>query len=233
MRMRTTILTGILMAAWAAGSRGQELFTDENRFYLAPIVGASWATLVDEEYEPLVNGNLFTAGGAGGMAFARTNGQVRLEFEGRYRDQFSIGQQFATPLGPASADLEVTDNWSAMVNGWRDFSITDKLGIYGGGGIGAGGYGLNFNAGLTGQPPLLYARDRHTEFAWQVGAGVLYALHERITLDLGYRFYQVGLGRTTVTGPLAPFLAPDPVDTGLACNEMLLTLRIYDPFRRW
>ena len=70
MRMRTTILTGILMAAWAAGSRGQELFTDENRFYLAPIVGTSWAALVDEEYEPLVNGNLFTAGGAGGMAFA-------------------------------------------------------------------------------------------------------------------------------------------------------------------
>ena len=120
-----------------------------------------------------------------------------------------------------------------MVNGWRDFSITDKLGIYGGGGIGAGGYGLNGNVGLPGQPQLVYCRDRHTEFAWQVGAGVLYALHERITLDLGYRFYQVGLGRTTVTGPLAPLAFPDPVDTGLACNEMLLTLRIYEPFRRW
>ena len=229
MRMRTTILTGILMAAWAAGGQGQELFTDENRFYLAPIVGTSWAALVDEEYEPLVNGNLFTAGGAGGMAFARTNGQVRLEFEGRYRDGFSINRQ----EGPLLAELEVIDNWSAMVNGWRDFSITDKLGIYGGGGIGAGGYGLNFNAGANGLPPLLYASDRHTEFAWQVGAGVLYALHERITLDLGYRFYSVGLGRTTLNGPITSIVKLDPVDTGLACNEMLLTLRIYDPFRRW
>ena len=55
---------------------------------------------------------------------------------------------------------------------------------------------------------------------------------ERITLDLGYRFYSVGLGKTTINGPI-PDLKLDPVTTGLACNEMLLTLRIYEPFRRW
>jgi len=56
-----------MRAAWSGTSRGQELFTDENRFYLAPIVGVSWATLVDEQYQPLVNADLFTAGGAGGV----------------------------------------------------------------------------------------------------------------------------------------------------------------------
>jgi len=85
---------------------------------------------------------------------------------------------------------------------------------------------------VTGLPPLLQGSDRHTEFAWQVGTGVLYALHERITLDLGYRFYSVGLGKTTINGPISD-LKLDPVTTGLACNEMLLTLRIYEPFRRW
>jgi opacity protein-like surface antigen len=65
-----------------------------------------------------------------------------------------------------------------------------------------------------------------------VGTGVLYALHERITLDLGYRFYSVGLGKTTINGPVSD-LKLDPVTTGLACNEMLLTLQIYELFRRW
>jgi opacity protein-like surface antigen len=239
-----TIIVVLLAAASAAGGRGQDLFTDDDRFYLAPIIGASWATVVNAEYQPVnapiqTAGSLFSAGGAAGIAFDRDSGQVRLEFEGRYRDSYSVAStRFVGPI-PLTADVELVDNWSTLVNVWRDFSITKRLGLYGGGGIGAGGYGLSTGVTVDTLPPIAQGSSRHTAFAWQVGTGVLYALNDRITLDLGYRFYSVGLGTTAIksTGIVPPdILPPDaslPVTTGFASNELLLNIRIYEPFRRW
>lgn len=237
-----TITVVLLAAASAAGGRGQDLFTDDDRFYLAPIIGASWASVVNDEYQPVnapiqTAGSLFSAGGAAGIAFDRDSGQVRLEFEGRYRDSYSVASTiFAAPV-PVTADVQLVDNWSTLVNVWRDFSITNRLGLYGGGGIGAGGYGLSTTFTLADLPPVAQGSSRHSAFAWQVGTGLLYALNDRITLDLGYRFYSVGLGTTAIksTGVL-PFVPPDasfPVSTGFASNELLLNIRIYEPFRRW
>lgn len=223
-----SILAVATTALCGGTSRGDELFASENRFYLAPIIGASWGTLLDDSYDSVANQDLFTAGGAGGVAFARERGQLRMEFEGRYRDSFGISQG----SGPVQATLNVTDNWSAMVNLWRDFSITDRLGIYGGGGIGGGGYGLNFDASV-----IIFdisGSSRLTQFAWQAGGGVLYALSERITLDLGYRFYNVGFGDTTLVLEAGGVpLASQTITTSFATSEMLLSVRIYEPFRSW
>ncbi len=35
-----------------------------------------------------------------------------------------------------------TENWSVLANVWRDFMITERIGCYGGGGIGGGGLTL-------------------------------------------------------------------------------------------
>ena len=222
-------MLAVVTAALCGGtSRGDELFASENRFYLAPVSGASWGMLLDDSFDSIVNQDLFTAGGAGGVAFARDRGQLRMEFEGRYRDSFGISEG----SGPVQATLNVTDNWSAMVNLWRDFSITDRLGIYGGGGIGGGGYGLNFDASVVILD--ISGSSRLTQFAWQAGGGVLYALNERITLDLGYRFYNVGVGDTTLLFEAGgvPF-ASETITTSFATSEMLLSVRIYEPFRKW
>lgn len=236
----TRIVVVAALASCAASVRGEDslLFANENRFYLAPIVGASWGTLFyyepadpgdpSEPGQPIMNGNLFTAGGAAGVAFARDRGQLRLEFEGRYRDNFGTSREV---LPGISASLQITDNWSTMANAWRDFSFTDRLGIYGGGGIGAGGYGVN--------PSISFGNDviigsTMTAFAWQAGGGVLYAFNERITLDLGYRFYSVGPGNSTLQliGNGTP-VESTAVSTSFATSEMLLSLRVYEPFRRW
>lgn len=244
-RVHSLTITVVLLAATsAAGGRGQDLFTDDDRFYLAPIIGASWATVVNDEYQPVntpiqTAGNLFSAGGAAGIAFDRDSGQARLEFEGRYRDSYSVAStRFVGPI-PVTADVQLVDNWSTLVNLWRDFSITNRLGLYGGGGIGAGGYGLNTTVALADLPPIAQGSSRHAAFAWQVGTGLLYALNDRITLDLGYRFYSVGLGTTTIrpTGLIPPVIVPPdaslPISTGFASHELLLNIRIYEPFRRW
>lgn len=231
--MRWIAAAAFMLAMLLVGggsSRGDELFAEDNRFYLAPIIGASWGTLLDDGTDPFFDGSLFTAGGAGGVAVARDRGQLRLEFEGRYRDGFGVSQTFGT----TSASLQVIDNWSAMANLWRDFSVSERFGIYGGGGIGAGGYGFDFNISSASANDGIFGSNRITAFAWQVGGGVLYALNERVTLDLGYRFYSVGLGDSTLEFiQNGTPIGSDSISTAFAASELLLSIRIYEPFRRW
>ena len=241
-RLARLVVGAVLALSSAASVRGEDsfLFANENRFYIAPIVGASWGTLnlyepaepgEPAELEPVMNGNLFTAGGAAGVAFARDRGQLRLEFEGRYRDNFGISREVVLPRNFA-ASLQATDNWSTMANAWRDFSVTDRLGIYGGGGIGAGGYGLSLSASPL-LPNEFLTASNTTAFAWQAGGGVLYAFSERITLDLGYRFYSVGPGNSTLQANIPGLPVSQVASTTFASSELLLSLRIYEPFRSW
>ena len=200
------------------------------RFYLSGIVGASFATLSQPDLpssNAILNQTLLTGGGAAGWAFERPYGFWRTEFEARSRERMQF-----TELDPGAGftSLHLNNGWSTMANAWRDINLTDQAGIYLGGGIGAGGYRCAFNGENLGTT--VTGTTGITSFAWQAGGGAIYAFNDRVTLDLGYRFYSVGLGKTTINGPI-PDLKLDPVTTGLACNEMLLTLRIYEPFRRW
>lgn len=198
------------------------------RFYVAPIVGASWGEISFFEDSALER-RLFGAGGAVGVAITRPMGQLRLEAKGRYRDGFSAMRADETLF----ATLDTTDNWSAMVNVWRDVSLTRNFGVYGGGGIGAGGY--RFGLFATDGADVIASGDRDTAFAWQAGGGILYAVSDRVTLDLGYRYYSV----EPTEAPLLVSMAPGgPVFAGQLQNqfvarELLLTVRIYEPFRRW
>lgn len=198
------------------------------RFYVAPIVGASWGQLLvdgDVALEP----NLLTGGGAAGMAFTRPLGQLRVETEVRYRDGF--GRSAAS--GPAAATISGTENWSFLINAWRDVSLTDRLGVYGGAGLGWGGY--RFGLSLTDGVGSVSATSQNVTFAWQAGAGVLYAVSDRITLDLGYRFYAVEAGAAPVllTDGVVPPVQLGNLANQFVANELLLTLRIYEPFRGW
>lgn len=182
------------------------------RFYLAPIVGASWGQLLIQG-DTFASGNLFTAGGAAGMAITRPMGQLRIEGEGRYRDGINgVGGLIG---------VGATDNWSSLANVWRDFGVTENLGVYGGGGIGAGGY--RFTYATVGD---VFANAQLTGFAWQVGTGVIYAVSDRITLDLGYRYYSVGPLSACNCGGL-----PGDLLSQFVSNELLLAVRIYEPFR--
>ncbi|MGB8853688.1 MAG: outer membrane beta-barrel protein [Pirellulales bacterium] len=201
-----------------------------NRFYIAPIVGASWGEMVPLcDCVPAMNGNLLTAGGAVGMAFARPLGQWRTEVEGRYRDGFErnlpLFPDLQTPIG-------ITDNWSAMFNVWRDIPVTGRFGAYGGGGIGAGG--SRFLLSETDGIESLSSNQQTAAFAWQVGGGFIHAVSDRVTLDLGYRYYSTAAATSTIYAT-APGFPPTPFDnlnTQFLASELLFSLRIYEPFRR-
>jgi opacity protein-like surface antigen len=198
------------------------------RFYVAPIVGASWGAITMFEDSSLERW-LFGAGGAAGVAITRPMGQLRLEVEGRYRDDLSETRT----TGPVFAALDTTDNWSAMVNVWRDVSLPRNFGVYGGGGIGVGSY--RFGLFSTDGANVFASGDRDTAFAWQAGGGILYAVSDRITLDLGYRYYSVEPTEAPVFVTFPPFgpMFAGQLQNQFVASELLFTVRIYEPFRRW
>lgn len=200
------------------------------RFYLAPIIGASWGSLIIEDTTIIDGYPLLTAGGAVGVAVTRPGGQLRIEGEGRYRD----GVQRSDDSNPAfSLAIGAEDNWSSMVNLWRDIAVTRSVGVYGGGGIGAGGYRFDLDQQLgLGQ---IVSNQQVTAFAWQVGGGAIYDVSDRITLDLGYRFFSTVDADATLlaSGPGVPPIPLGDLPSRMCASELLLTLRIYEPFRGW
>jgi opacity protein-like surface antigen len=204
---------------------------DDRQFYLAGIIGADFATLnkFEGQEATVSNQSIFTAGGVAGIRLLRENGGLRFEFEGRGRDQVSDTYVDPDPsLG--SLTKQATDGWSAMVNVWRDYKLFDHFGLNVGGGIGSGGYRSVISG--TGLAGLAYSgNERVTNFAWQAGGGIFYEISQRVTLDLGYRFFSINASTATYDSIFEP--APVEYPTNFAASELLLTLRVYEPFRGW
>ncbi len=201
------------------------------RFYVAGIIGASFGTLQSGGVNTAggfpnsgsASDSLLTAGAAVGTAWERADGRVRLEIEGRGRDAL-VGTTDGFSPSPTPYAVRAVDGWSVLTNVWRDWYLGDRLGVYGGGGIGGGGYRLTVDDGISS------GYGHVGGFAWQVGMGVTYDLTRRTTLDLGYRFFD------TQSTPLALVAAGGgPAGTyrsNFYASELLFTVRIYDPFRQ-
>jgi opacity protein-like surface antigen len=199
-----------------------------DRWYVAGIVGSSFATLTSPGL-PSATDPLFTSGGAAGFAFEMLDRAWRLEVEGRARDPIA---EAATVDDVGSAALAATGGWSAMVNLWRDYEVTERLQCYVGGGIGGGGYRFGVDAEFPLQDTTLSGLGNASGFAWQVGSGVAYALTDRVTIDFGYRFFDLGAGG--LTAQLAQ--TGVPIDTArvtsaFSASEIFFAIRIYEPFR--
>lgn len=204
------------------------------RFYITGILGASFATLqsggVNAEGAFPNTGravdNLFTAGGAVGTAIDRSAGLLRLEVEGRGRDILP-GQtnSFEPPTPSFFYAVRAADGWSVMANAWRDWYLTDRLGFYGGGGIGAGGYRLSVDDGVVS------GYGHMGSFAWQAGTGTTYQITKRTTIDLGYRFFETVPDSLPLTVNGTGGLPAGSYVSNFYASELLLSVRIYEPFR--
>lgn len=188
------------------------------RFYVAGMIGPSFASVtspVPGANDVVASSNtIFNAGGALGVALERRRGQLRLEVEGMGRGPYEGLEANGAVV------TYLSDNWSVMTNGWRDLMLTDSVGIYGGGGIGAGGYTLA--EGLI-DGPILGTLDPTAAFAWQAGGGLLWLITDRLTFDAGYRYYSID----------ALQQRPGALANQFAASEVMFSLRLYEPFRAW
>lgn len=191
----------------------------DRRFYISGMLGPSFANFgVDGPSQSVdTQSTLLAAGGAMGIALEREHGRLRIETEGMGRSTyFGPGESF----GGLTVGLLAASNWSVMESVWRDVMITDRFGVYGGGGIGAGGYrwGLGTRGWVN---ETVYYPKAASAFAWQAGGGLIYEFTDRLTLDVGYRYFQIS--PVAISG----------VDLNFASSELLFSLRLYEPFRRW
>ena len=83
------------------------------------------------------------------------------------------------------------------MNLWRDYDVTERLTAYVGGGIGGGGYQFSVNQEYPVQGVTVTGVSTVGGFAWQAGGGLAFAVTDRITLDLGYRFFELASGSVT------------------------------------
>jgi opacity protein-like surface antigen len=224
------------------------------RLYIAGIVGNSFATLGtplgpngngtgDPSPSPAANQSLFTAGGAIGLAFEALDRDWRVEFEGRGRNNLVSNRTstFDSGAGPDTFLFTTTakNGWSTMVNLWRDYQATDRLSLYIGGGIGGGGYQFSYlkqSAGGFVPPNYQIATTNNVStFAWQAGGGTAYAITDRITLDIGYRYFQIanGTSAAVISYVPGPPVGSEVVGSAFSASELFFAFRIYEPFRNW
>jgi len=215
----------------------------EQRFYVTGMLGESFATLAEPLYQQIagggINRSVLTAGGAAGVAFERDNGRLRIEVEGRGRDDVTAHLSPQIPDAVANFNWAAADGWSALFNVWRDFTVSEQVDLYLGGGVGGGGYRYSMAGSLASSsgpgPVFAYGSNAQVaSFAWQTGGGVIWNLSDRVAFDVGYRFFSIDQSPAKLTGyfngtPIGSIVLPQQ----FTASELLFGLRIYEPFRRW
>lgn len=158
----------------------------------------------------------------GSLAFGHAYGngwRTEGEYVARRSDTYTSGSSiFATSFN----NHEVRSQ-RLMLNAYRDFAINDAWSVYG-----MAGAGLSHitSAGWQGNEGRQYAKATRTGLAWSLGAGVSLAAGNNITVDLGYRY--ADLGRTESgwnTFGNARGLQDEKMSLDLVSREVTLGLR--------
>lgn len=228
----------------AATDFASEFAASERRPYITGMLGSSLGTSDanqggDAAGGPLPGGaftsSMFHGEGAVGVAIARPGGGLRVEFEGRRRATPNLSEELWTSRpAPDVFRAAVGNEWSTMANVWRDLQITDRFGGYLGGGLGVGGckYAFRSGRGLGGATEPVAGSVQMSGLAWQAGGGITYAVTDRISCDIGYRFHTL---EPTGTGR---HLAAEAASAGgspfkLSAGEIVFAVRIYEPLQGW
>ena len=182
------------LAASMAFSYSPVQAADDKGLYVRGGIGINWLSDADNngavlDVESEADNGLALAGALG----YRLNRNVRVEAEINYRDNDADSLTVTNPAGSGlptdDADGDVT-SWGGMANVYYDFDgvgpVKDggKLVPYVMGGLGW----ANVDADVSAVGVQL-TDDDDSVFAYQLGAGVGYDVAERVTLDLGYRYY--------------------------------------------
>ncbi len=137
--------------------------------------------------------NGYTVGGAVGYNFAGMGLPVRAEAEYLYHNQFKYNAVNGTAAGSTGEFTSKIDIHTVFANFYYDIKTNTAFTPYVGAGLGVAWIkqkvSSTFTGWTTGTDDGNYDS---TNFAWNVGAGVGYALSDNVVLDLGYRYTNFG-----------------------------------------
>jgi len=121
----------------------------------------------------------FAVGAAGGYSFGDARGEVEIAYQKNNLDQQTVS---GTPT-ELTGDTTLL---SVLVNGYYDFDTGSPFTPFVSGGIGFAKFNIN-DAKAVGSPNPA-TNDDDTVFAYQLGAGVDYAINEEVSLGVKYRY---------------------------------------------
>jgi len=127
---------------------------------------------------------------------------VRLEFE------YSILSSFedSEALSPTINVTGKFDTQVFFINTYYDFHNTSKFTPYIGVGIGMSLVDTKIDAnGIN-----IFPSNTETNFAWNIGTGISYAFTDKMSVDLAYRYVQLGDGETKTIAQ--SFIKADSID---------------------
>lgn len=195
--LATTTLAALAIAApaeaagglWYVSLTGGANWVDDNDFFVNPtsFTTLTWNTEADTGY---------IIAGAIGMNFGNVMSGLRGEVEVSYRQNNVDGDWSSNYAGPtpfAFGTIEYDhETFSVMANAWFDIPLGSGFSPYFGGGVGwadtsfDGTYTCVGGGNCVGGP-FDFSEDG---FAWQLGAGVNFAISPNVQLGVGYRFVQ-------------------------------------------
>jgi outer membrane immunogenic protein len=110
-----------------------------------------------------------------------------------------------------------------MLNGYRDFDLGRGFSVYGTLGIGVAIVSAD---GWQTNDSRRFASKTQTNLAYSAGAGVSYALNKRFSIDLGYRYVDMGNVETGFNTFVNRVSARDEqLKARLSSNEVFIGLR--------
>lgn len=122
---------------------------------------------------------------------------VRLEAEYIYHGEskFSKGPDIVPVNGVmrhASQSFKITAH-TLMVNGFYDINIDSVITPYVGGGLGLAYLKSDYSSSVVnGTGVNVRTSNNDWSFAWNIGGGISYALDNQMSLDFGYRYFDLG-----------------------------------------
>ena len=157
------------------------------------------STFADEKHKDDAWGLRLAAGAATPVKYGRLRGELEFGWNDDAKDSnnfdFKVTNKYTHKF---ATELSV---YSAMVNVYYDIDTGTKFTPYVGGGI---GYAHLKNktkvAGVSDFGDISSSSsESENNFAWNLGAGVAYALNDKISIDAGYRYTDYGNVKESVS----------------------------------
>jgi opacity protein-like surface antigen len=221
-----------VLAIVVTSAVGQAYAADKGGVYIAVKGGYEYKESsggITDTAAPAVNQNAtrrwsdqngYALGCAIGYNFADMGLPVRAEAEYMYHSQFkfnSVNGTAATSTGLTSTKIGAQ---TMFANAYYDITTGTAFTPYVGAGLGVAWVNLKVS---TNNASSTIDGDHDTlNFAWNVGAGVGYALSDNVVIDLGYRYTDFGDSKS-VTDPQLPTVTQKFKD--IHSHSALLALR--------
>ena len=134
---------------------------------------------------------------AAGVSYGLEGGAIRTELEWQRNTAARMNNTYAHYYGEGDGEAGTSKTkiktHAYMLNAYYDFDTCTKFTPYVGAGIGLAKTKIARH-GDTYDGPFMGGEGtvKHTGIAWQIGAGIAYALNDNVSVDVGYRYIDYG-----------------------------------------